>query len=276
MHKIGTMQGRLLPMVGDRIQAFPGPGWEKEFFLARDIGYEAIELTVEMASYAVHPVRNRAGRNRLDHLVGETGVGLAGLCCDLFMERPLTTTDPEASAAASDILAELVRNASEAGLPMIEIPAMGDNTLKGAGNRGRARKLIENVLPLTEDAGIDLVMESDLPPSDLLRFVESIGHPRFGINYDTGNSTWFGFDPDDEFTAYHQHIRNVHIKDCTVADYSVPLGQGETAFVRVFQLLQQHAYKGDFVLQAARQEDDLAAGCRYLQFTRNLVKTWLQ
>ena len=57
---IGIMQGRLLPPVDGRIQAFPGDGWQREFAIARGLGYDSIELTIETASLESHPVMTRA------------------------------------------------------------------------------------------------------------------------------------------------------------------------------------------------------------------------
>ena len=140
MHLIGTMQGRLLPMVDGRIQAFPRGEWEREFELAADVGYDSIELTIEMASYDIHPVRSDSGRRRINQLSRAHGVQLAGLCCDVFMERPLTDVDVGARTASSDILADLIRACGELDLPMIEIPTMGDNSLKDPAARDRARR----------------------------------------------------------------------------------------------------------------------------------------
>ena len=88
VHMIGIMQGRLLPPVGGRIQAFPGDGWQREFALAAALGYDAIELTIETASLETHPVMSARGRDELAALSAGHGVALAGLCCDVFMETP--------------------------------------------------------------------------------------------------------------------------------------------------------------------------------------------
>lgn len=275
MHEIGTMQGRLLPMVDGRIQAFPRDGWEREFPLAAEIGYDTIELTIEMASYDIHPVRSPAGRGQLLQIAEESGVGLAGLCCDVFMERPMTSAEEAVYEQSQEMLTTLIRDCAQLGLPMVEIPVMGDNSLRDVNGRERACKMLENVLPVAEDAGIDLILEADLPPQELLAFMDGFSHPRLGINYDSGNSMWLGYDPDDELPVYMQYVRNIHIKDCTVADYSLPLGQGDTEFDKVFGHLAALSYTGGFVVQAARQDDDLKAGRDYYAFTKNLVEHWL-
>jgi len=274
-HAIGTMQGRLLPMVDGRIQAFPGDGWEREFRLAAEIGFASIELTIEMASYDSHPVCAPAGRRQLSSLVRETGVGLAGLCCDTFMERPLVSAFEETRAEAQQILKALIQNAADAGVPMIEVPMLGENSLKDGPAINAFRRLLDDALGLADTAGIDILLETDLDAEPQAEFLRQHAHPRLGINYDTGNSTYFDYQPHAEIAAYGDQIRNVHIKDCTVRDYSVPLGTGETDFDAVFAGLAATGYSGGFILQAARQDDNLAAARAYHTFTADYVGRYL-
>jgi hexulose-6-phosphate isomerase len=262
---IGIMQGRLLPPVGGRIQAFPGAGWQREFALAGEIGFRSIELTIETASLETHPVMSERGRAELAALSAAHGVALAGLCCDVFMETPFK------EPAAAPILDRLIAAAAAAGLPMIELPMLGANSLRDEDMQSVFGAVLAPALARAEAAGIDILLECDLAPDALAAFMARNRHTRLGINYDCGNSTWFGFAPEDEIPALARDIRNVHIKDCTRADYSVPLGAGETRFDAVFGLLAQAGYRGDFIVQAARQPDDLAAARDYLAFGKRLV-----
>ncbi len=70
-------------------------------------------------------------------------------------------------------------------------------------------------------------------------------------------------------------MRNIHIKDCTRADYSVALGTGETDFETMFDLLAQHEYRGNFIIQAAR-DDDVGAARDYLDIVRGLAERHFQ
>jgi sugar phosphate isomerase/epimerase len=143
--------------------------------------------------------------------------------------------------------------------------------LRGDAARSAFAPVLEPALRRAEAAGIDILLECDLPPDALAAFMARHRHERLGINYDCGNSTWFGFDAADEIAITGRDIRNVHIKDCTRADYSVPLGAGETRFDVVFGKLAAIPYRGDFVVQAARQPDDLAAARAYFAFSRALI-----
>ena len=45
--RIGFMQGRLSPQVGDRIQAFPRDHWREEFPIAERLGFPLMEWTLD-------------------------------------------------------------------------------------------------------------------------------------------------------------------------------------------------------------------------------------
>ena len=91
-----------------------------------------------------------------------------------------------------------------------------------------------------------------------------------------GNSAYWGFDPRDELKRYGHRIGNIHIKDCTPQDYSVPLGNGDVDFDLIFGLLQKIDYKGDFILQTARGDDDLLLAEQYYKFTNQYVQEYFQ
>lgn len=269
--RIGIIQGRLLPQVDGRIQAFPGDRWPEEFMLLPDLGYDAIELTIETASWNTHPVRTAEGRARIKELSRQHDVEVVGLCGDNFMETPLVSTDSTDRQTSLDQLLALLDDCAALQIGFVEVPMMGNNSLREDRARRHFDAAMEMALPRAVELGVDIVLESDLPPSDLTSLMDGYDHPRLGVNYDTGNSTWFGFHPDDELPRYGRHIRNVHVKDCTQADYSVPLGTGETDFIRVFNLLSSIGYDGNLILQAARQTDDIAAARNYREFLRSLI-----
>ena len=271
MHRIGMMQGRLLPKVGKRIQTFPGPRWKEEFFLLRELGYDAIELTIEMGSWETNPVRNARGRSEIAAVAAETGIFIAGLCADTAMERPIVSPDAAMRQKGEAILMSMLEDCAELCLPMLEVPLMGDASLNQDGARARFDDVMGRALPRARALGVPIVLECDLPPRLLAKMMNDYDDAFLGINYDTGNSTWFGYDPESELPLYAHHVRNVHVKDCNVFDYSVPLGSGKTRFADVFAQLHAANYKGDFVLQAARQDNDVLAARDYFAFIHPLV-----
>ncbi len=265
------MQGRLLPKVGGRIQTFPGPRWKEEFFLLRELGYDAIELTIEMQSWDDNPIRSREGRQQIAAAAQDNAIFVAGLCADTAMERPIVSPDREMRDEGEATLIALLEDCADLGLPMLEVPLMGDSSLNIDGARARFDDVMERVLPRAQRLGVPIILECDLPPRLLAKMMNDYDDRFLGINYDMGNSTWFGYDPDGELPLYARHVRNVHVKDCNVTEYSLPLGMGKTRFGEVFAQLNAARYSGDFILQAARQPDDVGAARAYLAFIRPLV-----
>lgn len=268
---IGIMQGRLLPPIDGRVQSFPRDGWEREFPLAHEIGFDSIELTIEMASWEIHPVRTVEGRRQLRRLSADNGIALAGLCCDTVMEHPLTSTDAEGRRTALAMLEILINDSAEAGLPMIELPLLGASSLDKAPDRDAVGAILTEACVWAEAANIDILLETDLDGPSFGAFMDKFTHPRLGINYDMGNSHYLGFEPEEEIPFYAKYIRNAHIKDTTRDKYSVPLSQGNVKFNVVFNLLAEYGYKGGFILQAARQPDDIGAAQDYIEFSRGLI-----
>mgnify|MGYP003956499389 FL=1 len=96
------------------------------------------------------------------------------------------------------------------------------------------------------------------------------------LNYDTGNSAYWEFDVKKEIPVYGNKIGNVHIKDCTPEDYSVPLGKGNVDFEQSFELLKKAGYTGDFILQTAKGNDGkyVEEVTEYFQFTQSFVRRY--
>ena len=96
------------------------------------------------------------------------------------------------------------------------------------------------------------------------------------VNYDMGNSAFWKFDTKQEFLSYGQSISNVHIKDCTPKDYTVQLGRGNVNFNEAFFLLKKNNYKADFILQAARGENDILTAKAQLDFVKGYISKYFQ
>lgn len=271
-HSLGMMQGRLVPPTGGRIQSFPRERWREEFAIAQSLGYDSIELTIEEASIHSHPIRSAEGRRELRHLAERHDVRLAGLVLDIVMEWPLAGADDDLRQKGEAMVGQLLEDSAALGLPMLELPMMGANSLAKSPALDKFDAVLARLLDKAQELGIDILMEVDTDAVATAAFLDVHPHPRLGINYDCGNSTWFGFDPAAEIPAYGHRIRNVHIKDCTRADYSVPLGRGETRFDIVMSGLAAVGYQGGFILQAARQDDDVAAARDYFAFSRALIE----
>ena len=86
------------------------------------------------------------------------------------------------------------------------------------------------------------------------KFINRFDRKNFGINYDLGNSSHFGYNIRKEFEAYSDRILNIHIKDRKYKGSTVRLGDGNADFKLFFKMLKKIKYNKNLILQVARSK----------------------
>jgi L-ribulose-5-phosphate 3-epimerase len=271
MHQIGIMQGRLSPPSGGRIQSFPATSWRNEFSLAAGLGLCSIEWIVETPLES-NPLWTSTGVAEVRKLAQGTKVAVDFVIADYFMESPLVRMSSASAQHNQQVLARLLERVAELGAKGIEIPCVDASELRSREEEDELARALAPALEQAARLGLQIGLETSLPPDRFRALLERIGHPNLRANYDTGNSAALGYDPGEEFSAYGRWINNVHIKDRRRGGGTVPLGQGDTDVPRVLRLLADHGYAGDFILQVARGPDEVETMRGYLA----QVRDWLQ
>ncbi|MGH2405881.1 MAG: sugar phosphate isomerase/epimerase family protein [bacterium] len=273
MSRIGFMQGRLSPMVGDRIQAFPWPHWREEFPAARSLGFTLMEWTVDRERLPENPIMTRAGRQEVRSLTDAFGVRVRSLTADCVMEAPFYKAADGERARRLDDLQALIDACAQIGIVLLVIPLVDNGRLENDPQEEDLRRGLLPLAPVLRDAGMRAVFESDFPPRRLREFIGTFPQDVFGVNYDTGNSAALGYDPHEEIEGYGERIWNVHVKDRRRGGTTVPLGTGEADLPTAFRLLARLGYAGGYILQTARAADgDHAAALRRY---RDMAASWL-
>jgi len=275
-HRIGIMQGRLSPMLNGKIQSFPLSSWRKEFQLAKECGFDMIEWVLDLTELEQNPILDETGRRDISLMQQIHCIGVPFICCDYFMEYPLHSKISKIRIQAQKMLSKLLRVCPEVGIRGIEIPFIGKAGITTDEDTECITTLFNDLTPQLEECNVNLLLETDLAPQKISLLFEQIRSSRIQINYDTGNSAYWGYKPDDEIPLYGHRIGNIHIKDCTPEAYSVPLGKGAVNFDLVFQLLREVDYRGDFILQTARDNDNVGVAKIYRQFTIDYIERYLR
>ena len=272
MRRIGIVQGRLLPPVGGRVQAFPGARWEDEFPLAARAGLDAVELVWERAGRPHDPLVAPDGAGRLRGLAARTGVVAASVVADRLLESPVIRAGRDGRAALAEEARSLLRRCGEAAIERVVLPFVDASSLGGRRDEDVAVGWLGELLEPARAAKVELHLETDYPPAAFAALLERLDDPIVAANYDTGNSAALGFDPGEEFAAYGQRIGSVHVKDRVRGGSTVPLGAGDAELDRVFAGLAELGYAGDVVLQVARgpSGEELAWARRNAKATRAL------
>lgn len=250
---IGIMQGRLSPMINDRIQAFPYECWENEFEIASKNNIQSIEWIVDEYE---NPITDQSQISQIKKLSLKYNVKINSLCCDFFMDNLLFRISKNEQKKNVLVLKKLMENAHTLGIKILEIPLVDSSSMK---NENEEEELIKNLKEISQDAKnlkILIGLETDYQPKKILGLLKKIDDDNIVLNYDTGNSASLGFDTKEELTQTGKYIKNIHIKDRKMHGSTVPFGEGDVDFDLFFSTLKDIGYKGDLVLQGARIENE--------------------
>jgi hexulose-6-phosphate isomerase len=250
--RIGIIQGRLLPPVNGKIQAFPRENWEEDFRLAAAAQLDCIEWIYDSHSEGVNPVGTDSGIVRMNEVIAHCGVAVHALCADYFMDKPLVRGAQGERKRRLDKLEWLLCQCSKVRIERIVLPFVDESAITTPAEEKALAECLRRVLPVAERLGVELHLEAALSPEALQMFLARVPHPLLKVNYDSGNSASLGYRPQDEFAAYGERIGSVHIKDRKRGGGTVPLGTGDTDFPATFSGLRALDYTGDFILQVAR------------------------
>lgn len=250
MTQIGIMQGRLLPRYKNRYQAHPLNYWQAEFFIAKELGFNTIEFILDYNDYQQNPLLTTKGIEEIKDLIAQSEVGVKSICADYFMEAPFHSDKQKQS---EEVLEILLNNSSQLGVADIVIPCVDQSTLKDSNDMNMFVASISKVLPTAEKLNININFETDLNPSRFKNLLTHFSSDCIKVNYDIGNSASLGYDPIEEFEAYGPYISDLHIKDRVLGGGSVKLGTGNANFDTIFKLLKAHNFKGNIIMQSARE-----------------------
>ena len=266
------MQGRLSRPINNRIQSFPLNSWEDEFYLAKEIGFELIEWVLD-ENIQDNPILNKKHFSKINFIKNETGININSICCDYFMKNSLSKNSKSFSEKNLEIMNFLIEESCPLNnIKIIDLPLVGEESLK----KKKISEDYKNVLLKLEKKilgnNLMVALETDLGPNELKDFLKNFNKNAVTVNYDMGNSAFWEFEAKKEFLSYGKLISNVHIKDCTPRDYTVQLGDGNVNFDEIFLLLKKNNYKADFILQAARGENDFQIAKKQFQFAKKYVE----
>ena len=252
--EIGIMQGRLSPPEGGRIQSFPRRSWRSEFARARKAGLASIEWIYEAETEALNPLGSDHGIEEVQALAKGSGVTVGSVCADYYMNERLVGDDGFPQGPVVEHLRWLLTRVDRLGARHVVLPFVDSSSLRSPREVEGLLAVLQEVIPVAEQAEIEIHLETDLPPDEFAGLLAAADHPLARANYDTGNSASLGHDPQQELTLLGPWLGSVHIKDRLRGGGTVPLDTGAADFGACFRLLAEIGFPGPFILQVARDE----------------------
>lgn len=271
--RIGFMQGRLSSMIDGKIQAFPWNSWRDEFSIARDMRIALMEWTLDQKQLNENPLMTEAGRTEIRSLCRSNNIQIPSLTGDCFMQAPFWKAAGVLRFELEKDFIAVAKNCSQVGILILVVPLVDNGRIENIEQENQLIQFLESQESFFLLNKLKIIFESDFSPDELARFIKKLNPVVFGINYDIGNSAALGFDPEEELGKYGERIVNVHIKDRILGGTTVPLGSGNANFGIVFSGLSRLNYKGNYILQTARADDDSHAAV--ISSYRDQVIEWL-
>jgi hexulose-6-phosphate isomerase len=250
--KIGFVQGRLSPMINNRIQQFPLDSWQNEFALASKLDIKLIEWTIDTYKFLENPLVKLKGQEEINKTAEKNSILIPSVTCDYFMETPPWKND---LTIVKKRIITILKGMRNIGSKVLVVPLVDNSSLTTSNSIKVVKSLFIDLIPEISENKIQIAFECDLNPEKLSDFIGKFDRNYFGVNYDIGNSSSLGFDPTEEFKAYGSRIINVHVKDRKLNGATVPLGNGDANFQKIFCLLYETNYQGNLILQTARSKD---------------------
>jgi hexulose-6-phosphate isomerase len=250
--KIGFVQGRLSPMINNRIQQFPLNSWQNEFVLASKLDIKLIEWTIDTYKFLENPLIKLKGWEEINKTAEKNNIMIPSVTCDYFMENPPWKND---LAIVKKRISTILKGMRNIGSKILVVPLVDNSSPTTSNSIKVIKSLFTDLIPEISENKLQIAFECDLNPEKLSDFIGKFDQNYFGVNYDIGNSSSLGFDPMEEFKAYGSRIINVHVKDRKLNGATVPLGDGDANFQKIFSLLYKTNYQGNLILQTARSKD---------------------
>lgn len=235
-----------------QIQSFPVNTWKEEFNKAQDAGLSNIEWIFEVETEQHNPIKNDRGIREIRKQVQECGVEVNSICADWFMTHRLIHNNAAINTVAKTKLIELINQASKLEITYIVLPFVDSSSLNTPEQIDSAIYFLSEFTSYAEVAGIELHLETDLPPHTLGDIFSKLDHPMIRANYDIGNSASNGYNPQEEFAAIGSKIGSIHIKDRLLHGTSVPLGAGAADISLCIKLIETSKFDRFLILQTAR------------------------
>jgi sugar phosphate isomerase/epimerase len=114
--------------------------------------------------------------------------------------------------------------------------------------------------------------------ADLLRCLEQVNHPNFGVWYDPGNILYYtGRDPLAEMEPLLPHLTAFTAKDCLgeKQEVMIQLGTGRVDFPALFRRLKQAGFRGPVMVEGGAVGETAAPTTRNARANREFLEAIL-
>lgn len=227
--------------------------YEQRFALAREVGFEAIEMrTVERDEEAAE-IREASRK---------TGLRIHAVMNAAHWDLPLSSADSDVVRRSVQGMETSIRNAALWGADVVLlVPAVVDAETPYRDAWTRSQRVIrEQLLPRAADRKVIIGIEEVwnkflLSPIEFAHYIDELDSPWARAYFDVGNVVKYGY-PQDWIRTLGTRIVRLHIKDFTFDRRNgrfawVNLGEGDIDWPEVGRALGEVGYAGPVTTELA-------------------------
>ncbi len=104
------------------------------------------------------------------------------------MQAPFWKVDNEQREALISDFVAIIEACGAVGIGFLVVPLVDGGSLENMAQENILVSFLREHESRLRTLNIEIVFESDFPPTELKRFISRLDEDRFGINYDIGNS----------------------------------------------------------------------------------------
>jgi L-ribulose-5-phosphate 3-epimerase len=223
-----------------------GMSYAERFALARDVGFEAIEMQTINKEEEAADIRDASKK---------TGLRIHSVMNSDHWRLPLSSSDPEVVSGSVKGMETSLRNAVLWGADtVLLVPAVVDASTSYQDAWTRSQRVIrERLLPMARDLKVTIAVEEVwnkflLSPIEFARYVDDFESPWVRAYFDVGNVVLYAF-PQDWIRTLGPRIVKIHLKDFNFDRRNgrftwKNLGEGDIDWPEVRRALAEIKYNG--------------------------------
>ncbi len=244
---------------GISIWSFAETDLEKVFALAKDAGFEGVELALDETG-PVNLQSTKEDMEKVKACADKYGIKLYSLASGLYWKCNYTANSPEMREKAMNITRKQLELASYLGMESILVVpgAVGvdfepdSEVIPYDVAYDRCKEALLALAPVAEQYKVHLAIENVwnkflLSPLEMRDLIDSINSPYVGSYFDVGNVLYSGY-PEHWIKILGSRIKKVHLKDYrrdvgTLSGF-VDLLAGNVDYIAVKKALDDIGYTG--------------------------------
>ena len=242
---------------GISIWSFAEPDLEKCFALAKDAGFDGVEVALdEKGLISLESTQEDA--LKVKAMAEKAGIELYSVATGLYWAYNYTSENAENRAKAKEITKKQLQVAAWLGCDTILVVPGAVNVAFEPGSEivdydvayDRALEALKELAPVAEELKVSIAVENVwnkflLSPLEMRNFIDEVGSKFVGAYFDVGNVIYCGY-PQHWIKILGDRIKKVHFKDYRYSvgglDGFVDLLAGDVDYIGVMAAFEKIGY----------------------------------